>query len=268
MKILRLLPLVSAILGPIHAGELPQLSEQPWLGSYAGYERRDFQFRINIKGEGVMRTMGDKKDLISERFAIDMQPLIEEVLADGKVVSKVPADDGWEAVSPASVNPKAVTYRGTVNGNARFEVTFEFNGDEIRAGGRILDKGELKNPRFVIRVKFPNVYYYDEDAEKREDKAKRDRIDLVRTDRKKLKLDVLTPLDAESAEFSGPGIAQARIDLAGYKGHEFELDAGSNAAFEFWNRDEEALYKGFTLGWKPDPAKDPGGKARCVLKLR
>ena len=78
----------------------------------------------------------------------------------------------------------------------------------------------------------------------------------------------LTPLDAETKEFNGPGIRQARIDIAGYKDNRFELEAGENAVFDLWNRGEVALIEGFTLGWKPDAAKDPAGKARMILKVR
>lgn len=250
------------------AAELPQLAVKPWIGNYAGYERRGFQFLVGNDGEGQLSPIGDKGTVMSSRIAIKMQPLIEEVLPDGKVISKAPVDDGWEAVTPASINPEKLTYRGTVAGDARFEVTLEFDGDQISAGGRILDKGKLGNPRFVLRLIVPNVYYYDKDEDKREDKAKKDRIDLLRTDGKKLKLDLLTPLDAETEKFNGPGVSQARVDIAGYKDHRFEFDAGANAAFEFWNRGEAALIEGFTLGWKPDPAKDPDGKSRLVLKVR
>lgn len=250
------------------ANELPQLTVKPWIGSYAGYERRGFQFLVGNDGEGLLTPMGDKDRLLSSRIGIKVQPLIEEVLPDGKVISKMPVDDGWEAVTPASINPEKLTYRGTVAGGGRFEVTLEFDGDQISAGGKLLEKGKLGNPRFVLRFVVPNVYYYDKDEEKREEKSKRDRIDLVRTDGKKLKLDLMTPLDAETEKFNGPGVSQARVDIAGYKDHRFELDAGANAVFEFWNRGEAALIEGFTLGWKPDPAKDPEGKSRVVLKVR
>lgn len=266
----RPLPVILLLLffQPLAAGDLPSLAQQPWLGDYAGYERRGFHFSLTTRGEGLLRPMGDKKELISNRYSIKFLPLIEEVLPDGTVAAKTPLKDGWEAVTPATIDPEKVTYRGTSKGDAKFEVVWEFDGDEIRAGGKVIDPGTLKNPRFVLRVQVPNVYYYEKDDEKLKEKAKRDRIDLVRGDGKKLKLDSLTPLDAESAEFNGPGIGSARIDLSGYKGHRFELGAGPNALFQFWNKGEDALYEGFTLGWTPDPAKDPAGAARFVIEVR
>lgn len=266
-----LTPIVAAILLPqaLTADELPQLQDRKWVGNYVGYERRSFEFRISSRGDGLLLPMGEKGKLASDRIGIKVLPLIEEVMPDGKVMAKMPTSDGWEAVTPATVNPEKLVYRGTVAGEARFEITFEFDGDEIRAGGKVLEKGKLTNPlRFALRFQVPDVYYYDTDPAKRAVKAKKDRIDLLRTDGKKLKLDLVTTLDAESEKFSGPGVSQARVEIEGYKGHRFDFDAGTNASFEFWNKGDAALIEGFTLGWKPDPAKDPDGKARMVLEVR
>lgn len=263
LPVLGLLPLF-----PLRAGELPQLNVQPWIGNYAGYERRSFQFLVGNDGDCQLSPMGENGALMSSRVALKIRPIVEEVLPDGQVISKSTLDDGWEAVTPASIDAESIVYRGTVTGGARFEVALEFDGDQITLGGRLLEKGTLTNPRFVLRFMVPDVYYHENNIEKRAEKAKKDHIDLVRTDGKKLKLDLLEPLDAESAEFSGPGVSQARVDIAGYKGIRFEFDAGNTGAFEFWNKGDVALVEGFTLGWKPDPAKDPTGKGRAVLKVR
>ena len=266
-----LIPVFVAFLLPpvLSAGELPQLQEKEWVGNYAGYERRSFEFRISGRGDGLLLPMGDKGKLASDRIGIKVLPLIEEVMPDGKIVAKMPTADGWEAVTPATVNPEKLVFRGTAAGEARFEVTFEFDGDEIRAGGKVLEKGKLTNPlRFVLRFQFPDAYPYDTDPAKRAVKAKKDRVDLLRTDGKKLKLDLLTPLDAEAEKFGGPGVSQARVEIDAYKGHRFDFNAGPNASFEFWNKGDPALVEGFTLGWKPDPAKDPDGKSRVVFEVR
>lgn len=252
----------------LSAGELPQLTEKPYLGQYVGLDTRDFRFVVKRGGEALITPSKKGGDFINDRYSIKLVPLIEEVLPDGKVVGKFVPETGWEAVTPAAENPKKVTYRGTSSGGATFEVNIEIDGGKIAAGGRLLEKGSLKNPRFVIRAQVPNVYQYDRDAEKRLEKSKKDRIDLVRADGKKLKLDVNTPLDAEGKETNGPGIAQARIEMAGYAGHKIELSSGPNGIFEFWNKGEAALYEGFTLGWKHDAAKDPEGKGRLTVELK
>lgn len=269
MKTILLLSVLSLASLPLRAGELPQITEQPWLGKYFGYEHRNFQFSIGTSGEGGLLPMGDKGKPMGHSTAIRIQPMIEETLPDGRKVGRPGTKVGWEPVTKPGADEEKVVYRGTVAGGARFEVTFEFDGAVIRGGGKVLEKGTLTNPlAFVLRVNFPDVYYFEKDAEKKKDKAKKDRVDLLRVDGKKLKLDLVTPLDAESEKFSGPGVSQARVDLEGYKGKRFDLEAGSNARFQFWNKAEAELVAGFAFGWSSDPAKDPDGKGRFVLKVR
>ncbi|TAF23713.1 MAG: hypothetical protein EAZ71_12315 [Verrucomicrobia bacterium] len=254
---------------PSTAGELPQLTVQPWIGKYAGYERRSFQFSVGANGEGVLLMNNDKGKPMGTSTAIRFQPLVEETLPDGRSFSKSPSKGGWEAVTPANAKAEIITYRGTVGGGARFEVNFELDGDEIIGGGRIIDKAGVTNPlAFKLRIHMPDIYYFEKSTAKRANLAKKDRVDLLRADGKKLKLDLLTPLDAESQKINGTGMTKARVDLAGYKGGRFDFESGENATFEFWNKAEEPLIEGFALGWRPDPAKDRDGKARFTLKVR
>jgi len=254
---------------PLSAGELPQLTEKPWLGQYAGYEKRSVRFIVDRKGQGQLTPPDGKKGFVNDFNAIRFVPLIEEVRPDGKVFAKAALLDGWEAVTPAAENPEKVTYRGTVKGGARFEATFEIAGGEIRAGGKVIENGDAANPqRFVMRVQFPNLYYREKDEKKRAEKLEEDRLDLLRTDGKKLKLDLATPLDAETAEYSGPGISQARLETQAYKAVKLDLSAGDAGAFELWNKGEAALYQGMSFGWRHDAKKDPEGKGRLMLKMR
>ena len=250
------------------AGSLPTIGKQPWLTQYVAYEHKQLQFTINSEGTGLLVPMNEKGKLLDDKHAIKFLPVVEDVSADGKVAAKYIQKDGWEAVTPAGVDPKTVTYRGTAGGNSRFEITLEFDGKEVRAGGKILDKGTLINPRFRLRVQVPNIYLYDKDAEKLEAKAGKDRISLARTDGKKLKLEVLKALDAEAAETSGPGVSQARIEMAGFAGNRLELDAGEAGSFEFFNDGIAPLSQGFSFFWKADPVKDAQGKARLSFEVR
>ncbi|BCX47104.1 hypothetical protein HAHE_10120 [Haloferula helveola] len=256
------------VFGSALAGNLPQLNDQPWIGWYAGYECRDFRFGVKNDGEASLIPL-QKKEPISPRYWIDIIPVIEEVLPGGRVVTKKAQDGGWEALTESTAEAEKISYRGTVTGGAKFEVHFELDGDEILGGGKILDKGELtENPiRLSIRVRVPNVYYHTKNEEDVEDKADGDRIQVERSDGKKLRFDGWDPVWAEKEDVSGPGIKTARIDLDGYKGAKIDLESGDKGLFEFWNGEKRPLYKGFTFGWKPDPLKDPEGKARFTLKF-
>lgn len=269
MKVIRPLLVPLAMLSPLPAESLPQLSEQPWIAQYTGYEQRKFRFSIGLKGEGLLVPGDGKGGFISDRFGVKFVPVIEETLPDGKVIGRLAVNDGWEAITPAAADPEKVAYQGTVAGGARFEVNLEFDGAQIRGGGRVLEKGKSANPlRFVLRVQVPDVYIYQKDAKKRAELMKGDRVDVVRADGKKLKLDVAKPIDAETAEYSGPGITGARIEISGFKGARLEFAADAGSVFELWNKDAGALYQGFTLGWRHDPAKDPQGKSRFTLVVR
>jgi len=150
---------------PLMAGPLPTIGKQPWLVQYVAYEHKQLQFTINSEGVGQLLPMNEKGKPLDDKHAIKFLPVVEDVSADGKAAAKYIQKDGWEAVTPAGVNAKTVTYRGTAGGNSRFEITLEFDGKEVRAGGKILDKGTLINPRFRLRVQVPNIYLYDKDPD-------------------------------------------------------------------------------------------------------
>lgn len=266
-KILLLLPL---LVSPTFADRLPQLNEKPWIGWYAASEQRNFRFGVKSDGEGVLIPMKGRDETASPRKWIDFMPVIEEVLPSGRIVTKENLEDGWEAVTPVSDDAEKITYRGTVTGGARFEVNLEIDGNEVRGGGRILEKGELtENPiQFSLRVRIPNVYHFVDDPEDIEELAERDKIQIERIDGKKLKFDAWKPVWAEKEDCSGPGVQTARVDLDGMEGFKVDLEAGDKGAFHMYNGSLRPLYKGVTFGWRPDPAKDADGKGRFVLEFK
>lgn len=265
------IPLSIALLciGNSLADALPQLNEKPWVGWYTGYEERKFRFGVNQNGEAVLIPIDKRKrEPMSPKYWIEIQPAIEEVREAGRVVSKRPTADGWEALTEASATADKIAFRGTVSGGATFEVNLEVSRGEIRAGGRILEKGELtKYPlRLALRVRVPNAYPYVTEEEKLQERARRDKVRIERADGEKLTLGTVDPVQAET-ELNGTGVRNARIELDGFDGYRIDLDAGTGGLFEFWNGEKRPLYKGFTFGWKPDPEKDPEGRARFSLKF-
>lgn len=265
----RISTLFLAAAGLVSAGELPQVNDKPWLGWFVGVEERHFRFGVRGDGEASLIPLSDRDEPVSSRYWIDIEPVIEEILPGGRVRTKQYQDDGWETEADPTDELETVTYRGTVTDGARFEVHFEVDGSEIRGGGRLLDAGGLTdNPiRFAIRVKIPNVYVYQDNEDRLEDLADGDRIRMERADGEDLRFDGMDVVWAEK-EHSGPGIRTARIDLEGYDGAKIDLDSGEAGLFEFWNGSKRELHKGFTMGWKPDPEKDPDGEARFTLKFR
>ncbi len=262
--------LVLAFLCAAHsdAGMLPQLDDRPWTGHFAGYEKRGFRAWVDREGVCYVCQADGRGGYVMNRAGVQIEPVIEEMRADGTGSFRKRLQDGWEALTPAAAPAEKVAYRGTVTGGARFEVHVEFDGVEIRAGGRLIEAGTLKNPRFTLRVTLPNAYFHERDPAKLAQRAKKDRVDLERVDGKKLRLDVLSDVNAASDEHNGPGISRARVDMDGYRGARFELAAPAGSRFDFRNSGAAPLYRGFTMGWRADEGKDPEGKLRFSLMVR
>jgi hypothetical protein len=170
-------------------------------------------------------------------------------------------------------------------------------------GGRVVEPGSLKNPlRFSIRAKFPNAYPKAEIEEEKDDskemtkeekraerKAKReaekekgkdkkkaddsekiaeDRIDMKWTDGTRLKQTFEKKVDASSKELNGPGIAGAEVEIGAYQGRKFLFLASPNSSMSLSNDNPAPLFKGFTINWVPDAAKDKDGKARLSFEVK
>lgn len=250
------------------AGILPQLDEKPWTGHFAGYQKRMFRSWVDRNGVCFICPPDGRGGYVFNRAGIRIEPVVEEMKADGAASFRKRLDDGWEALTPAAAPAGKVVYRGTVTGGAKFEVSLEYDGNRIWAGGRLLDTGKLKDPRFTMRMIFPNAYYHERDPEKLGMKARRDRIDFVRVDGKKIRMDVLENVDVSAPEFAGPGARQVRVDLAGYKGARFDLEAAGGSRFGMSNAGGEALVRGFTLDWRADEGADPEGAPRFSVLVR
>ncbi len=165
---------------------------------------------------------------------------------------------------------------GKITGDASFELIMEQDRGIVSLGGRLVGPGSLTNPlRFTIRVGFTEPYPFDDvdftdkkEAKAFEKKIKSDRIDLKWSDQKRVKLGFEDPIDAKSAEYNGPGIASAEIDISSYKGHKFIIAASEHSTMTLANEKKEPLYKGFSLSWSPDPAKDPEMKTRLSIQVK
>jgi hypothetical protein len=184
------------------------------------------------------------------------------------VVKKQAIANGWEAVTPESAEATKIHYRGTVTGEAKFEVSMEIDGDTIYCSGRILDKGKLtKNPiRFAVYVTVPNVYRNTKDEESLEEKLKADRFEFVLADKKKKKFKGGDTLDGIAKEAKVIQSMEADIDY--FDGPRFELDAGDIGTLEFVNPGSDPVGEGFNLVWVPDPAKNEGGQGKLMIRFK
>lgn len=252
----------------VFAGELPELYDKPWTAWYAAYEGRKFQFGVDPDGEAALIPLKRNGERFPKNAWVIVEPVIEEIREDGRIVVKKPKDDGWEAITDANAEATEVAYRGTVTGGARFEARFEMDGDRILCGGRLLDKGGLtKHPvRFAVRVVTPNIYRNTRDEEMRLEKMEEDRFGFVFPDGRKVRH---KGEDKVSALGEGKiAVDYLRLDLEGYEGARLELEGGEAGAFELLEGRGEMLSEGIVLDWLPDAEKNAEGEARFSLRFK
>ncbi len=250
------------------------INEVPWLGHFAVFANKRFQFAVTAQGKITLIPIGDNDKPVANSLEIPIEVTVEEIRPDGKITVKKVQPKSLESAQPATEKLEKVVLRGKVTGDASFELTLEQVRGVVSVGGRVLDSGTLtKNPlRFSIRIKFPSPYRYDKRRDKREQKAfekkiEDDRLDLTWSDGKRKKQSFDEKVDASSKELNGSGIAAAEIEISAYKGRKFEFIASQNSTIALSN-EKGPLHEGFEIQWLPDPAKDPQGKARLSLEVR
>lgn len=257
---------------------LPSLEEQPWIGYYAAFANKRFNFGVTPQVNIEMAPMSRKGVPVGKKLAINIDAGIEETLPDGKVVMKQIKVDTLESGDPASDEFEKISIRGKVTGDAQFELNLEQKRGIIFIGGRVLDPGSLtKNPiRFAVRVGIPNGYPDSKGNDKPTDKSskaflkkiKDDLLTVKWTDGKRVKQDFATPVDAASKDLNGPGIASAEVELSSYHGNRLLFTAAPNSAILLQNPGVAPLHEGFKIVWAADAAKDPDGKARLAIEVK
>lgn len=257
------------------SAELPILKKQPWMGYFAVFESRYYQFSVDTNGAATLTLMNPKGEPMGEATEIAVSFVVEEILPNGEARLKKIKKGSLESTDLATDKLGKITFHGKVTGDAAYEVTIEQERGDIFIGGRITDKGTLtKDPlRFTVRVKVPNVYA-DVEKEGRmaqkafEKRIKDDRVDLKWSDGKRLKQNFTDRVDLTSNEINGPGIVNAEAEINYYNGKKLRFAATEKSAITLWNDTPAPLHEGFTVNWVVDAAKDPTGKSRLSLQVK
>ena len=259
---------------PVHAA-LPTLTEKEWLGYFVGMKHRAFLFGITSEGKATIKPMGEKGEPASIKLTIPVDFKILETLPDGKVISRQIQPQSLESAQPATNNPQNIVIKGKVTGSASFEIFINEERGGISLGGRLLEPGTSKNPmRFAIDLKIPDVYADtkkggDKKAAKaQEEKAKKDKLQLIWTDKKAVKQSLTEKINASSKEISGPGITSVLLELDAYNGKKIEVIASENSSITLENKQPASLIDGFSMTWTSDISKDPEGKARLIFGMK
>lgn len=263
-----LLPISLLALMPLLAGELPELSEKPWVGWFSAHESKGFHFGVGGDGRGSLIPLKSSGEQFTSALWIRIEPIIEEVQSSGRAYSKKVIEESWEALSEPGLEAETIAYRATVEGGAKYEVSFQIDGSEVFCEGRILEAGELteKPIRLVFRIQIPDYFRFEREEEDFEKKFKRDRVEFLMADGEKRKLDIFEEIDAEKINVSE--IESAQIEYDGFKGPRLEFESGDAGVFQFWNRKVQPLSMGFSLNWMANPATKPDGNAGFRLEFK
>lgn len=272
---------------PAFAG-LPIL-KQPWLGYYAVFSNKDYQFRISAADSKVMiAPIPQGETPVGDDRSILIEIGIEETLPDGKTIVRPLETGSLETADPATDKLTKVVIRGKSEGNASLEITVEQSRGIISLGSRVMDPGTFKNPlRCSVATTFPRVMtnrgsepksgISDDRSAKRalkeQEKAdtkklKEDSLSLKWTNGKKRKMTFEKKMDAGTKEINGTGIAAAEIKISDYGKKTVVLNASTNSVMEISNPVSGSLGAGFSLRWVPDMAKDVDGKARLAVEVK
>ena len=258
------------------SAELPGLQEKEWLGYFVGFKNKKFQFAITSQGKAAIKVMGKKGEPLAQKLTIPVEFLVEEIRPDGKASVKNLKPETLESAQPATNKPQQIVIRGKVTGDASFEIFINEDHGIIALGGRLLDPGTLtKKPlRFSIRLKFPNAYPDakatgdKKKAKELKEKSKNDRLQLSWTDGTRVRQPTDKPVNASSKEINGPGIAAMQVEFSAYDEKKFDFTASPSSTMTLAGGPAAPLHEGFTVIWRADLAKDPGGKARLSFGVK
>lgn len=279
--------LATVSLQPI-AAELPSIQNQPWLGYYAVYADKNYEFKVTAADcAATLIPLGEGAPVLGN-LLVQLKFGIVETQPDGKTVFLPLRTDTLESADPATDKLGKSVIRGKTAGDAVLEITIEQSRGIVFIGSRVLEPGAFTNPlRGSVTVGFPNVNppaapgnangeinereakrAAKKKAKETEDRLKEDSLSLKRIDGQKQKVTFEKPVDAGSKEINGTGIASTEVKIAAYGKKRFFFTASPESLLMLSNTKPASLSEGFSIQWSPDPAKNKDGKARLAIEIK
>jgi hypothetical protein len=258
------------------AAELPGLTEKKWLGYFIGYADRRCEFGFTVKGKSALKVVGAKGLPLPPKQAIQLEFLVEETSANGKISLNSLLPESLESTQPADKKPKDVVIRGQTKNGSRCELSFNEDHGEITVSGRVLGQETVveNGPRFLIQVTVPDVYpsaKKDPDPSQKkvfQDKIKNDQMILIRADgtrTKRIPRQMVQPL---AKEYQNLEVSAVEMEFSPYADKKLRCHASVNSAITLSQKRELPLYRGFILTWRADLTKDPKGRAQLKFSVR
>jgi hypothetical protein len=270
------------------AAALPTLQTPPWLGYYAVFAEKGYEFKITANDGTVTLIPTGEGAPVLGNLLIHLKFGIVATQPDGKAVFLPIRADTMETTDPATDKLGKSVIRGKTEGDAVLEITFEQSRGIVFVGSRVLEQGSVTHPHCgSVTVVFPNVNppggaesangELNEREAKREAKKKakeakqrlkEDELSLKRTDGQRHKIKFVDAVDAGSKEINGTGIASAEARISAYGKRKFLFTASPESAMKLSNPKPASLSEGFSIQWSPDSGKNKDGKARIAIEIK
>lgn len=232
--------LLGLLHSPANAQLLPSMQDQPWLGYFSGYERRDFHFGVNNEGQCALYLMKTRRDRASHTKTIKIYTELMVENAQGKrFYKRLKEDEGFATKQKAGLDHKEVTFTAESSGDAKVQINVKYEGNRIIMDGKILDRGKLKDGKLFLgfKVMMPSFYHsatYGKDKDKAKAKMRRDKFRLTRADngkRESLKV-------YEDYDFTSPDLGEGKITAL-----EVDMDAQEGKTFLFTTLDRKGVFQ-------------------------
>lgn len=252
-------PVLSFLVRPAQAQQLPSMNEVPWVGFFSGYQRRGFEFGINNEGQcELYLTKRGKKERASHSRTVRIYTEILVVHDDGKKFIKRMQEQGLATEDKEGMRHKKVTFTMLSTGNAKVEVTVKYDRNRIIMDGRVLDRGTLKKGKLflVFKCVMPSMYSMSAstDQEKMKARMRKDRIKLFRAgETKAVNLKTYLMVDFQNEDVARGGVTKMISAIDGQEGKDFIFTTVSGqGVLQIENRfkNKKAMpWKGYLVKW-------------------
>lgn len=269
MKMLNVLMIGAVAAGGAMAGELPQLTEKPWLGCFAGFEGRAYGLAVGADGKSEFYfKQGSKRTSIHSNFKLTYN--LEEKV-NGKWVRRTFKDDAFETKDEASDEGDDIAFVVEFTGGTKVEVTHEFGKTEFIVGTKIVEKTTENPVRCGVSVMVADLYKRFEDKGKSERDLKKE-IDgevageTVKGERKKA--DLYEKPELGGSDYFEGGAKWFSIESEKMMGKEMIISSVNEGSGVIEVNQKKNAYNGFYLNWYMDPAKaeTTGAKVKVAVK--
>ena len=221
--------LASCALSQTAQADLPILTQDKWLGAFAGIEGRNANLKIDANGALLVEFIGENDEKIPH-IGVTLRPFIVEPV-DGKwnKVELIPRM--LETSNEAQLDFTDLAFTATSDLGSKIKVTYNRKGDDLYFGADVLEKAETADYTSVTWEAWIPPHYNGEISNssktEKDIKAltKRDKLEFVSRDGKKVKAKLYEPYSEIEAEL-GPILKEKKLSE-----FSFETDAVNGTEF-------------------------------------